>query len=83
MLTRASRLIENKPLTKPVSLGPTDSLKILLTTKDGSKTARPHQTFLNLKDPKTGLETSFALQVKDSGKGKLELVSYVCSLLIE
>ena len=77
VLTCSPRLAENKPLSKPVLLGPTDSLKIILTTKDGSKATRPHQTFLNLKDTKSDLETSFALQLKESGKGKLELVSNV------
>ena len=58
-----------------MSLGRTDSLKIVLTTKDGGKATRPHQAFLNLKDSKTDLETSFPLQLKESGKGKLDLVS--------
>ena len=55
-------------------MGAQDTIKILLTTKEGSKTRRPHQTFLNLQDTKSDLETSFPLQVKESGKGKLELV---------
>lgn len=69
------RFSEHQVIPKPVTLGSQDTLKILLTTKEGSKAQRPHQTFLHIKDSSTGLETSFSFQVKESGKGKLELVS--------
>ena len=72
------RIGENKALSKPVTLGASDTLKILLTTKEDNKAKRPHQTFLLVKDPKSKLDTSFAFQVKESGKGKIELV---CSLI--
>ncbi|KAK4694240.1 hypothetical protein P7C71_g3301, partial [Lecanoromycetidae sp. Uapishka_2] len=49
------------------------SLKILLTTREDKKAKRPHQAFLHVKDSKSSLETSFALQVKENGKGKVEL----------
>lgn len=62
------------PLEKPVELGPSDTLKLVLTTLDGKKAQRPHQAFLTLTEPTTGLEDSFALSVKDNGKGKVELV---------
>lgn len=68
------RLAPNKPLPKPVLLGPSDTLKILLTAKEDRKPKRPHQAFLLVKDPATSLETSYALSVKDNGKGKVELV---------
>lgn len=55
-------------------MGSTDSLKILLTTKEGGKAKRPHQAFLLVKDVKSNLDTSFAFQVKENGKGKVELV---------
>ncbi|KAB2570547.1 putative oligosaccharyltransferase subunit ribophorin ii protein [Lasiodiplodia theobromae] len=61
------------PLEKPVELGPSDTLKLVLTTLDGKKAQRPHQAFLTLTEPTTGLEDSFALSVKDNGKGKVEL----------
>ena len=67
-----------KALSKPVTLGSSDSLKILLTAKDDNKPRRPHQVFLLIKDPSNGLETSFAFSVKDSGKAKVELVSPHC-----
>ena len=68
------RFADGKPLSKPVSLGSSDTLKVLVTTKEGSKAKRPHQAFLLVKDPKSSLETSFAFQVKENGKGKLDLV---------
>lgn len=61
-------------LSKPVKLGATDNLKILLTTKEDKNPKRPHQAFLTVKDSKSDLDTSFAFQVKDTGKGKVELV---------
>ncbi|MCJ1378117.1 hypothetical protein MMC17_001213 [Xylographa soralifera] len=67
------KLAENQPLAQAIQLGASDTLKIILTTKEGKTARRPHQAFLNLKDAGTGLETSFAFTVKDSGKAKLEL----------
>ena len=68
------RVGENKALSKPVTLGASDTLKILLTTKEDNKAKRPHQTFLLIRDPKSNLDTSFAFLVKENGKGKIELV---------
>lgn len=68
------RLNPKSPFEKPVVLGAQDSLKIILTTVDGKKAKRPHQAFLTLTEPTTGLEDSFALSIKDNGKGKVELV---------
>lgn len=64
---------ENKALLKPVTLGALDTLKILLTAKEDNKAKRPHQAFLLVRDPKSGLDTSFTFQVKENGKGKIEL----------
>jgi oligosaccharyltransferase complex subunit delta (ribophorin II) len=61
-------------LAKSVSLGATESLKVLLTTIDGKKAKRPHQAFLTLTDPTTGLEESFVFSIKENGKGKVDLV---------
>lgn len=47
---------------------------MVLTAKEDRKPKRPHQAFLRLEDRKSGLDTSFALTVRDNGKGKLELV---------
>lgn len=69
------RLVPNKALPKPVMLGASDTLKVLLTAKEDNKPKRPHQVSLLVKDPSNSLETSFAFSVKESGKGKVELVS--------
>ena len=45
-----------------------------MTAKEDNKAKRPHQAFLLVRDPKSGLDTSFAFQVKENGKGKIELV---------
>lgn len=68
------RITENKALSKPIQLASAENLKILLTTKEDSKAKRPHQAFLLVKDSKSNLDTSFAFQVKENGKGKVELV---------
>lgn len=74
MLTAVfSSLSKSKPLAKEVPLGPTDTLKLLLTTTTNSSPQRPHQAFLTLTDPTTGLSTSLPFQVRDTGKAKLEL----------
>ncbi|KAI4268681.1 MAG: hypothetical protein L6R35_006739, partial [Caloplaca aegaea] len=66
-------LVASKALPEPIVLGAADTLKLLLTTTEGKKARRPHQAFLLLRDPKSNLDTSFPLIVKESGKGKLEL----------
>jgi oligosaccharyltransferase complex subunit delta (ribophorin II) len=63
-------------------LGATDTLKLLLTTVDGKSAKRPHQAFLTLTDPTTGLEESFVLNVKESGKAKVDLVRMVSHLML-
>ena len=55
-------------------MGPSDTLKIVLTTTDGSTPKRAHQAFLTLHDSKTGLEDSYLFSLKDNGKGKVEIV---------
>ncbi|KAL6716399.1 hypothetical protein ACLMJK_005966 [Lecanora helva] len=67
------KLSVSQPLSKSVELGPDDNLKILITTKEDKQSKRPHQTFLWIKDPKSSLDTSFAFQVKENGKAKVEI----------
>jgi oligosaccharyltransferase complex subunit delta (ribophorin II) len=55
-------------------LGPTDSLKIILTATEDGKGKRPHQAFLLLREPKSGLEATYPLSVKDTGKAKVDIV---------
>ena len=69
------RIPDNKPLSEPVSLGTTDTLKIDLVAREGRSPKRPHQAFLLLKDPTTGLDISYPFSVKSNGKSRVELVS--------
>jgi hypothetical protein len=69
------RLSEKTPLAKPVTLGASDTLKVILTALEDGKPKRPHQAFLLLTDQDSGLETTFPLSMKDTGKGKVDLVS--------
>jgi oligosaccharyltransferase complex subunit delta (ribophorin II) len=61
-------------LSPAVSLSGSDSLKIVLTTTEGKTSKKPHQAFLTLHEPTTGLEESFPFTLKDNGKGKVEVV---------
>ncbi|KAK6527280.1 hypothetical protein TWF281_010468 [Arthrobotrys megalospora] len=61
------------PISDLLSLKTTDSLKILLTTKEGDTAKRPHQLFLFVKDTASELESFFAFDVKESGKARLDL----------
>lgn len=47
-----------------------------MTTTEDKTAKRPHQAFLTLHEPKTGLEESFVFNVKESGKAKVELVCH-------
>jgi oligosaccharyltransferase complex subunit delta (ribophorin II) len=66
--------VEHKPLSTPVTLGASDSLKVVLTVQDGKTAKRPHQAFLLLRDTDTGLDVSYPFSVKESGKAKVDLV---------
>ena len=68
-----SRFTDKQRVTKSVTLGHADTIKVSLTAKEGSKAKRPHQAFLVLKEA-SGLEAPFPLTVKDSGKGTVEIV---------
>lgn len=69
------RLSPISPITaSTLTLTATDTLKIALTAKDGKSGARPHQAFLTFNEQDTGLQESFAFNVKDNGKAKVEVV---------
>lgn len=57
-------------------------MKIILTTQEDKTAKRPHQAFLNIRDVDTQLETSYPLAVKETGKGKVELVIVRCGCLL-
>ncbi|KAK2048161.1 hypothetical protein LZ31DRAFT_459366 [Colletotrichum somersetense] len=67
------KLSPTAPLKKALSLEAKDSLKLILTAKEGDKAKRPHQAFLVLKETTTGLEAPFALEIKDTGKGVVDI----------
>ncbi|KAK7894537.1 hypothetical protein LTR67_006298 [Exophiala xenobiotica] len=67
------QLAPSKALSKPVTVGAADTLKITLTTQDGKTAKRPHQAFLLLQDSSKKLDISYPFSVKESGKAKLEL----------
>ena len=48
-----------------------------MTIKEDKKPKRPHQAFLRLEHPPSRLDTSYAFAVKESGKGKVEIVSWL------
>ena len=73
------RISDKTPLVKPITLGTSDTLKVILTATEDGKPKRPHQAFLLLTDQDTGLEATFPLSVKDTGKGKVDFVSYTSS----
>lgn len=75
--------MERKALAAPITLGPSESLKVILTVQDGKTAKRPHQAFLLLKDADTGLDISYPFSVKESGKAKLEMVRSVTSFCLE
>jgi oligosaccharyltransferase complex subunit delta (ribophorin II) len=52
----------------------------LTATEDG-KGKRPHQAFLLLRDPDTGLEATFPFSVKDTGKSKVDFVRIMSQFL--
>lgn len=58
-----------------MALGADDTLKVILTTTEGNAAKRPHQAFLYLREPSTGLEEAFPFSIKESGKAKVEVVS--------
>lgn len=68
------RLNQRTPLSKPISLGSADTLKLGLTAKDNGKGKRPHQAFLVLQEQESGLEAPFPLTVKESGKAAVQIV---------
>lgn len=68
------RLSPTSALSSAVTLAAGDSLKVALTTTEGRSGKRPHQAFLSLSEQETGLQDSFGFSVKETGKGKLDIV---------
>lgn len=68
------RFSSSKPLSEAVSFAGADTLRVTLTTQEGSSAKRPHQAFLLLQDPQSGLDISYPFTVKENGKSRVELV---------
>ncbi|KAI1756784.1 Oligosaccharyltransferase subunit Ribophorin II-domain-containing protein [Xylaria castorea] len=64
---------ETKPLSHPVTISNTESIKVLLVAKDGGKGKRPHQAFVVLQDELSGLEAPFPMTVKENGKAVVDI----------
>ncbi|KAL1992062.1 hypothetical protein VTN49DRAFT_4094 [Thermomyces lanuginosus] len=64
---------QDAPLSDAITLSSSGTLKLRLTTREGSRAKRPHQAFLLLRDPETSLDISYPFSVKDNGKAKLDL----------
>ncbi|KAI1184178.1 Oligosaccharyltransferase subunit Ribophorin II-domain-containing protein [Nemania serpens] len=64
---------ETKPLSKPLTIGNTESVKVLLVAKDGGNGKRPHQAFVVLRDEASGLEAPFPMTVKENGKAVVDI----------
>ncbi|KAI1153693.1 Oligosaccharyltransferase subunit Ribophorin II-domain-containing protein [Nemania diffusa] len=64
---------EAKPLSHPVTISNTDSVKVLMVAKDGGKGKRPHQAFVVLHDEVSGLEAPFPMIVKENGKAVVDI----------
>ncbi|GAB7358314.1 hypothetical protein MBLNU230_g2387t1 [Neophaeotheca triangularis] len=58
---------------KQLSLSPNGALKIALTATEGKTAKRPHQAWLTLHEPLTGLEESLLFTINEKGKGKIEV----------
>ncbi|GAB0133237.1 hypothetical protein EsDP_00001649 [Epichloe bromicola] len=57
---------------KTLTLGHQETLKVSLTTKEGSTAKRPHQAFLVVREA-SGLEAPFPLTIKESGKAVVQI----------
>ncbi|TVY83306.1 Uncharacterized protein LSUE1_G001542 [Lachnellula suecica] len=67
-----NKLSDHAPLSKAVSLGAQDALKVIITATEDGTPKRPHQAFLLLRDQDSGLETTFPFTMKENGKGKVD-----------
>lgn len=70
-------------MSSPLSLGPGDTLSVIVSVTEDGESKRPHQAFLTLHEPATGLEESYVIAVKESGKGKVEVVSLIGEVMSE
>ncbi|GJC88342.1 dolichyl-diphosphooligosaccharide--protein glycosyltransferase subunit 2 [Colletotrichum liriopes] len=67
------KLSPTAPLKKALSLEAKDTLKVILTAKEGDKAKRPHQAFLILKETTTGLEAPSLLSSRTPVESQKDL----------
>lgn len=63
-----------KPIKDMVTLSSTGSVRLALTITNGGKPRRPHQGFLTITNPESGLEEAFPLTINDNGNSRFDLV---------
>ncbi|KAF2665241.1 hypothetical protein BT63DRAFT_392659 [Microthyrium microscopicum] len=63
----------DKAITKELELKSTGFIRVALTITNGGKPRQPHQAFVAIKSPASGLEESFPMKVDKDGKAKLDV----------
>lgn len=61
-------------MSDTLALSTADTLSVSLTAMEDGKAKRPHQAFVVIREEGSGLEAPFALKLKASGKGTVEIV---------
>lgn len=67
------RFSNQEPVKDTLILGKADTIKVSLTTTEGSEAKRPHQAFIVITES-TGIEVALPLDVKSSGKAVASIV---------
>ncbi|SPO02227.1 related to oligosaccharyltransferase delta subunit (ribophorin II) [Cephalotrichum gorgonifer] len=67
------KLSAKAALSDALELGTGGVLKVSLTAQENGKAARPHQASVVLREEDTGLEVTFPLKVRQSGKGVVDI----------
>lgn len=80
-MERHRRFSDKSLPKKTVDFGSADTLKIILTAKEGANAKRPHQAFLTLQETESGLEAPFVFTTKENGKATVDLVRHLHQLL--
>jgi len=68
-----NRFTPTSAVASPLVLPATETLRVQLTTTSSSTPKRPHQAFLVLTDPSSGLEAPFPLRVAASGAASIDV----------
>ncbi|KAK9380496.1 uncharacterized protein V2V93DRAFT_347112 [Kockiozyma suomiensis] len=64
----------SKPFSDPIPLPNTATARFRFSIEsEESGTSKPHQAYLQISDPTTGLETSFPADVRDNGRARIDV----------